>query len=422
VGPLVSAPAIVFRPGDPQRASPAKRTFNARTASETSCTAKPAVPGVLIVQNNDVALYQDSAQAATGPAVSATSAQRMLDFFTAYGKSTIESHFGSVPDRDGNGQVVVFATPLVKDQVAAFVWGGDQLAKASCPASNEGELVYFNPDLINAIGSGNYQALETLVHEVKHVVSFNQRITGVAFTLHPAWIEEGTAEIAGEVASRRAWAATPGGPPMTAMITRQSFPASGSKFTPENYGILLRLQRTIQYLSTQPNSLVVATSSAYSIYGSGWHFHRFVGDAYGGAATSPGADGGLFKQQNSGGTPPGLGGVSVITGKKLPALLTEFAAAIMLNGTAAPAPARGFTTYDFPSATTVLAGIPAAPYPYPVTAAGSNPSASFASRTFSGQIGNAGIRIHDFVSSGTAATAITVQVEAPARVVVVRLR
>ena len=429
VGPLrPSVPRLLASPDGPMKVSPSQRTFSARTSSETSCTAKPAVNGVLVAQNSDIAVYQESAQAQAKP-LAAAHVQRLLDFFTRFGRSTIESHFGAIPDRDRNGQVVVFATLFdstsVSVSVAAFVWGGDQLAKVSCPASNEMELVYFNSDLINLMGSGNYQALETLVHEVKHVVSFNQRITGVSFSLHPAWMEEGTAEIAGEVASRRAWAAAvPAGPPENGVVTRQSFAASGSKFTPENYGVGLRIFRTVQYLSTQPNAVVAAPPSGYSIYGSGWHFHRFLGDGFGGAASAPGAAGGFFRLQNAGGTPAGLAGLPVITGKKFTALLVDYAAAIMLNGTGAPPPARAFTTYDFLSATTFVSGIPAAPYPYPVTAVGSNPSASFAvSRSWQGLIGNAGLRIHDFVSNGTGTGAdITVQVEHPARVVVVRLR
>jgi hypothetical protein len=112
----------------------------------------------------------------------------------------------------------------------------------------------------------------------------------------------------------------------------------------------------------------------------------------------------------------------VLTQKTYEGLLTDYAAAIMLSGTGAPQPARAFTTYDFPSVTRVFSGIPAAPYPYPVTAVGSNPSATFASGSWTGPIGNGGIRIHDFVSNGSAAADVTVQVEPPARVVVVRLR
>jgi hypothetical protein len=406
----------------PSPVSPAKRTFLPRLPNDTQCSpAKPAVTGVLIAQNNDVAIYQDSAQAQTAP-ITVAQAQRMLDFYSSYGKATIDAYFGAVPDRDGNGQVVVFATPDVSGDIAAFVWGGDQLTRSSCPASNEGELVYFNSGLIRGLSGSppNWQALETLVHEVKHVVSFSQRVSGTVFNVHPTWVEEGTAEIAGEAASRRGWAAT-GGPPQNGVVTRQSF--TGGAFTPENYGIALRLVRTRSYLSTQPNAVVVATSAAYSVYGSGWHFHRFLGDGYGNAASAPAADASLFRQQNASSTPPGLAGFPVVTGRTYEQLLTEYAAAIMLNGTGAPVPARAFRTYDFPSAMTALAGGPSVPYPYPVTAAGSNPSASFASASWTGPIGNGGIRIHDFVSNGTGTgTEVTVQVEPPARVVVVRLR
>ena len=418
------APVALAADG-PFPVSPAKRTFLPRLPTDTQCApAKPAVTGLLVAQNGDIAVYQDSAQAQSLP-VTTVQAQMIFDFFSLYGKTTIESYFGAIPDRDGNGQVVVFATPDVADPIAAFVWGGDQLARTGptpCPASNEAELVYFNTPLLRALTSSNpnYQALETLVHEVKHVVSFNQRVSGAIFNPQPTWVEEGTAEIAGEAASRRGWAAR-GGPAQNAVVTRQSFAAG--PFTPENYGIALRLTRTRSYLSTQPNAVVVATSSAYSVYGSGWHFHRFLGDAYGGAASSPGADASLFRQQNQAGTPPGLAGFPVVTGKSYEALLPEYAAAIMLNGTGAPAPGRAFSTYDFPSAISTLAGGPAVPYPYPVTATGSNPSASFASGTWTGQIGNGGIRIHDFVSNGTGTgTDVTVQVDPPARVVVVRLR
>jgi hypothetical protein len=408
----------------PQAVSPAKRSFLPRAPSDTQCTAsRPAVTGVLVAQNNDMAIYQDSAQAQNQP-LSVANVQRMLQFFERYGKATIESYFGAIPDRDNNAQVVVFATNEVANPVAAFVWGGDLLTKSVCPASNEAELVYFSTTLINASGQQGYQALETLVHEVKHVVSFNQRVTGSIFNTHPVWVEEGTAEIAGEAASRRAWAAS-GGPAARAVVTRQSFQGVG--FTPENYGIVLRLIRTMNYLSTQvsnqANAVPIATSSAYSVYGSGWHFHRFIGDGFGGAGSSDGADASLFRQQNQSSTPPGLAGLPVVTGKSYEALLTDYAAAIMLNGTGAPAPARAFTTYDFPSATTVFSGIPAVAYPYPVTSAGSNPSASFASGSWTGPIGNGGVRIHDFVSNGTGTgTEITVQIDPPARVVVVRLR
>ena len=318
----------------------------------------------------------------------------------------------------------MLVTPVASGNTAAFVWGGDQLDASDCPASNQMELVYFSATHVNDLGKGNYQALETLVHEVKHVVSFSQRITGGGFpNTHPTWMEEGTAEIASEIASRKAWAAV-GGPPQNGIVTRESFPTSGTPTTPENYGVFLRLRRSRDYLSAVPNSLMNGPANeAFFIYGSGWHFHRFLGDSYGVASSGLDADAPFFTEQNSSANPPGLPGLLTLTGKPIEALLPEYAAAAMLNGAEAPPPQMGFTTYDFPSATTVLPGN-LGPYPYPVTGTASDPSVSFATGgTWSGPLGNAGLRIHDFLSNGTGVGAdVTAQVEGPAKLVVVRLR
>lgn len=428
LGPLATPFQSVLAPAGPFPVAPPKKSFFARASDDTSCALEGRTPvtGLLVGESNNIAVYQDSIQAKSpSQSVSEENVAQMLDFFEAFGEATIEAYFGAIPDRDGNGQVVVLVTPEVSGNVAAFVWGGDLLTAGACAASNQMELVYFNGGLINALSSSpaNYQALETLVHEVKHVVSFNQRLTGTLFNLHPSWMEEGTAEVASEIASRKAWAAA-GGPSQNEVVTRQSFPASGKLTTPENYGVYLRLKRTEDYLSTQPNALVFAPpSGAYLVYGSGWHFHRFLGDAYGAAASAPDGDGAFFKTQTSSATPSGLPGLLTLTGKPIEALLPEYAAAVMLNGTGAPTPSLAFTTYDFPSAATVLPGGPDVPYPYPVTAVDSNPSASFSFGSWSGPLGNAGLRIHDFVSNGTGDGAdITVQVEGPAKVVVVRVR
>ena len=61
-------------------------------------------------------------------------------------------------------------------------------------------------------------------------------------------------------------------------------------------------------------------------------------------------------------------------------------------------------------------------YPYPITGTPANPSVPFQTNVWSGPIGSAGLRIHDFVSNGTG-TGVRIEVDAgdEARVVVVRL-
>ena len=424
LGPSVTPRVpIAFAPAGPFLVSSARKSFIASSGGKCSLEGKTPITGLLVAQNPIIAVYQDSVQAQLQPVLE-KHVKDILEFFTKFGESTIEEYFGAIPDRDNNGQVVVLVTPVASGNTAAFVWGGDQLDASDCPASNQMELVYFSATHINNISESNYQALETLVHEVKHVVSFNQRVTGGGFpNTHPSWMEEGTAEIASEIASRKAWAAN-GGPPQNGVVTRGSFPASGTPTTPENYGVYLRLLRSRQYLSTQPNSLMNAPANeTFFLYGSGWHFHRFLGDSYGGASSGLDADAPLFSEQNSSANPPGLPGLLTLTGKPIEALFPEYAAAAMLNGSEAPPPQIGFTTYDFPSAATVLPGNFGA-YPYPVTGTASDPSVSFATGgTWSGPLGSAGLRIHDFVSNGTGDGAdVTALVDRPAKLVIVRLR
>ena len=415
-----------------QRAeSPAKIQIDPRTPSTCSAGAAETVTAVLIDENDDLAVYQDSTQNAATP-VTAGQVNRMLSYYSSYAKQMIDDYFGAPSDIDGNGKIVVFVTPTITGDLAAQVWSGDFFPQSSCESSNAMELVYFNNSLIQAMDddSPSWQALETLAHEAKHVVSLYHRIAATnrmgSSQYHPSWIEEGTAEIAGGMSSRIAWAAI-GGPAVGAAVTRTDFVNSG--IGPENYGILLRMARTSSYLGSQPNSMVVKPNGAHeqhSVYGTGWNFHRWLGDGYGNAATAL-ADAATFKEQNDSMTAGGLAGLTHVTGKTYEQLLEEFFIAVMLHGTGAPQPTRAITTYDLITATDVLQTMPNGSYPWPVTEqntqTGVTTPASFSSATYSGPIGPSGVRIHDFLSNGTGTGAqIEVSATPPAKIVVVRVR
>lgn len=434
VGPSVlpsrRASAAARAPG--RASSPAKAQFDPRTPSSCSAGAKSSVTAILIDENDDLAIYQDSTQHASTP-VTATQASGMLSYYSSYGKQVIADYFGVPSDIDGNGKVVIFVTPSVDGEVAARVWSGDFFPQSQCAPSNEMEIVYFNNELVQAMDDASnpsYQALETVVHELKHVVSLYHRIAASnrlgSSEYHPSWIEEGTAEIAGNMSSRVAWADN-GGPAVNAALTRDDFVASG--LTPENYGVLLRMARTIWYLGSQPNGLVVTPQGAgdgHSVYGTGWHFHRWLGDGYGDAAASAFADAATFKAQNDSTARGGLTGLQNLTGKSYADLLEEYFGAIMLHGVG-PDPQHAFTSYAFQSATDVLASQPAGVYPWPVTerssVSGNTQPAGFNSASYTGPIGPSGVRIHDFLSNGTGTGAqIEVTASPPAKVLVVRVK
>lgn len=412
-------------------ASPAKMTFDISTGSSCTPIADSKRTGLLIGENDDLVIYQDSTQNATKP-ISAASAQRMTAYFTDYVKNMIPVYWGNVRDVDGNGKVIILATPKVTDEVAAFVWTGDYYPTSTCAASNQREIIYFNTDLILDMEEATpaYQALETLAHEMKHLVTMYNRIVATrragSDQFHPGWVEEGTAEISGEIASRISWAAN-GGPALNVPVTKQLFQASGS-ITPENYGVAIHLARMVWYLSSQPNGLVVSptgAASGHNVYASGWAFHRWLGDAYGNAASAPMAEAPMFKALMDSLAAPGPAGLASQTGKPFLTLYEEFVNAIMLHRTAAPEPTRHYTTYDFTTATAIFSNPnPPGDFPWPVTNVGETPTVSFKTANYSGPMGITGVRIHDFLSNGTGSGAqITLNSSGqPAKMQVVRLR
>ncbi len=413
--------------------SPARRTFHYQPGGDATCTESSLKPAWLVGENDLVAIYQDSVQRVSKP-VSPTAVQAMLDHYRDYGKSIIDQYFGGVSDINNDGKVVVYVTPDLKSNVSAFVWSGDFLPRTagagewSCANSNEMEVTYFSADRINAFDGGDFGAVGTLVHEAKHVSSLYKRLRGLAasgdlYGFHPSWIEEGTAEIAADRSSRLAWSQT-GGPPVGSMVTEEDW---SDDWNSDNWATVLKLARTVWYLSSQPNAITLNPLGApqtHSFYGGSWHFHRWLGDAYGNASVAL-ADSALFRLQNDSLSMSGLSLYPELTGRTFADLLEDYTAAVMLNGTGAPQPLHAFTSFDFPSSTGIFANPdPPGVYPWPVTTDESdNESVPLVSATFAGLVGESGLRVHDFESNGSGEGAeIRVTIQPPAKVVVVRLR
>ena len=431
LGPRALLPDLRVRPAPGASpaavpAPPPERIMLRPYSGGSSCNAPgPApVPALLVGYNDHLAIYQDSLQRTSDP-VRAEHATQVLDYYEKYGAETISEFFGGVSDINGDGHVTVFVSPVVPADVAGFVWPGDFLDTEDCAGSNGMELVYISESLLSALGAEpgvrHYQVFSTTVHEVKHVSSLYRRWAADDF--HPTWIEEGTAEIAAEMSSRKAMEAA-GGVARGAVLNRDAYPLrDGSIISPENFGMLVGLARTTASYSASVNSLTGNPSAGHSFYGTSWHFHRFLGDAYGNAAGN--GEGPLFTALNDTATASGAPGIEQVTGKPVAVLVEEYVTAMMFNGTGAPQPERSFSTYDFPSATFELfrpEGQPDGLYPWPRT--GPEP-APFRSTTYIGGIAAAGVRFHDFESDGTG-TGIEIAVSAgflpDLRIVIARLR
>ena len=269
----------------------------------------------LIDYNDDIAIYQDSTEWAAS-ALDSLAAVEMRDYYSAYAKDMIEDYFGVPSDIDGNDRVIVVSTAAVPDGAAAAVYSGDFVTPAGCSSSNQGEVIYFAQEVIDDVTAAtpNPSALSVLAHEMAHVVSIYNGVQRGAF--HPTWMEEGRAEIAQVMSSRIAWAAT-GGRPVGAVIDGDditSFVQANGGFSPEMWGLVIELADMIVAINSHPNSVInnpTGAASGHSFYATSFQFHRFLGDAYGGAAT-PGADASLFSDLVATGTAAGSNGMNAV--------------------------------------------------------------------------------------------------------------
>ena len=399
---------------------------------DIDCTVTTPTPVRLIDFNDHIAIYQDSASNAQTP-LSATATAEMLSYYASHVADFADAYWGPPSDIDGNGRILVTTAPALADTVAAAVFSGDFRPTSSCASSNEAEIIYFSEEVIQNVDPGaenrSYLALSVLAHEQKHVVSLYNGIARGAF--HDTWIEEGTAEVAQTKSSRVAWAAV-GGPPLGSVLDGQDirdWNSANNGIGPEAWGVVVQLSTLVVWGSTQPNSLVTnpaGADSLHTFYAGGWHWHRFLGDAFGGAST-PLADSALFREMNDSLTPAGSSAPTAVTGRTFEQLFEDVTVAAALHD-AGPTPARAFTTWDLTTAADIFSGPPplATPhqYPWPVTTdLEGNEAAGFGQAVYSCPprlegdafvlsdpsdrcpMGPSGHRVHDFVSDGTGAGA-----------------
>jgi hypothetical protein len=420
---------------------------------DLECAVTTLRPVILIDFDDNLAIYQDSVQWSSSP-MSTSATSQMLSYYDDYVVDMIAQYWGVPSDIDNDGRVAVVTTPSLPENAAAAVFSGDLVSSAGCASSNEREVIYFGQEIIaNLVATDpSYAALGVLAHEAKHVVSLYHGIRRNAF--HPTWIEEGTAEISQVMSSRIAWAAT-GGPAVGVELTGNhiidAVNANGGKRTPEMWGVVSEIADVILNMSTQPNSLVTnpdGANPAHSFYAAAWHWHRFIGDAFGDAST-PFADAPLFKALTDSTGAAGAAGLAQQTGRNFNELFEDVTVAVSLHK-AGPAPARDFSTWNLFSATAIFSGppevAPPANYPWPITADaesaedGGSPAKGFSAGVYScpprivgGQyvepnpsdrcrMGASGMRIHEFVSPGTGQGAqILVTGAASGKIIVTRL-
>jgi hypothetical protein len=398
---------------------------------DLTCAPAEPQPVRLIDFSNDLAIYQETAEWETDP-ISLSATADLIAYYEAYVLDMVEAYWGRLPDIDSNGRLVVVTSPELGEDVSAAVFSGDFFQRGpDCESSNEGEYMYFSGDVLRALDDDDAFALGVLAHEAKHVVSLYNSIErgsmngGGPPSFNELWIEEGTAEVSQIMSSRIAWEDI-GGPapnePVTAQALRDTYQANGETIPPEMSAIVDQLAGITYALSAQPNSFITDPSGApdeHSFYSSSWHWHRWLGDAFGNASDAPLADSTFFRTLTDPSTPAGgASGEIQLTGRTFDQLFEDFVVAVSFQGTPY-SPTDAFDTWDFFSGTAIFTRPnPTGDYPWPVTAEETQSSqgatesvtqwAPFASGLYEGRVGPSGIRFHDFRSSGTASAEIQV--------------
>lgn len=400
--------------------SPPERTFRLAEPDARrglTCNEYTSVDARLVTENDHIALYE-----ATDP-VSPENAERILDYYADFGVPVIERYFGGVTDVNGDGRVVVLVDPHLTG-FGGYVWLADVFwSQGDCPASNEMELVHISADAFSALDQNRYWGLGVLVHEVKHLSSLANRylytgdLAPGTDRYHPSWIEEGTAEVAVEASARLAWEAA-GGPSATERVTGALLQAGIRDAYPEASGVLGRLGWTVRAFAQDPKAVALNLNGQWDIYGSGWHFHRFLRDWYGNAGNSRIDDEAFVMALNDSSTPPGILGIESVTGETIENLLVQHAIAMTVAGAedVLPEGVPRFSSFDFPEAADLVSGVSMrGRYPWPATTRGLDNTAPMwadlgTSRSFRAQLAASGVRFHD-VRAAQAGVGATVMVD-----------
>ena len=423
--------------------SPSRRTFRVARRDIADpwnrCEVDLTVNAKLLAEDEHLAVYED--ETTTSP-VSLDNVRTVIDYYADHGAEVIDRYFGGVSDVNGDGRVVVLINPLLTETGwQGYVTSNDMLVStADCAVSNEMEIVYMSANAFNSLDQDQHWVFGLMVHEVKHVSSLYKRVRGWYHRgadpgdrrFHQVWIEEGRAEIAAEMSSRLAWERA-SGPSATARLTGEMLWDGREMHRAEFDGVWRRMARTVLAFSVDPNAVTFEPFDLGTVYGSGWHFHRFLRDWFGSASSSLADDAAFVAALNDSTTRTGIAGLTDHIGESFADMLTSHAVAVAVagaEGSLVSAETPRFTSFDFPTATETYYSNPDPPgrYPWPVTLTGADDASAVTAAalartsTYRGEIGESGFRIHDFRAQ-TAGDGGVFQVELPlwARVIVARI-
>ena len=239
--------------------------------------------------------------------------------------------FGSVSDIDQNGRVIALFTPKINalvptsgcafaGYVTGFFFGTDLLV--SDPNSNKGEIFYsYIPDSTGTFSCAHTAAsvlqvvAGTFLHQLQHMISFNQHVLLRGGAQEDVWLNEGLGQIAEELGSEYYEAKFP--PPSGRSTSTQLFPDSAGPF------IQPQLLDAYVYLNSTRAHSVTSYNGGGSVEerGATWLFLRWL-------ASQKGEDifGRLVQTSNT-----GVANIEAQAGEPFGTLFGDFSAALAVD-------------------------------------------------------------------------------------------
>ncbi len=328
--PLRERERSLWFPLDP---APRRNRHVSRSGAGTPVEAAPAVgdTGTFTVLNSDnvfdtvqatvrhvgvkAVWYVDTAVGEAG--FPAADLATLAEGFDGPVTTVVDSLFGAPSDLDGNGLVVVLATPVVNGltppESATFIGGfffGADLNEENA-GSNRAEIFYtVVPDPAGQYGPAISRERVTaglpaiLAHEYQHMVHFNQRrLVLEADRPEALWLSEALAQMAEDRVA--AWLEAAGRP-------EAGLYAEGNR------------DRAQRYLGAPESVSLLITAGAGTLAerGAGWLFARYLRDRSG-----DGILGALTRT-----TRTGTDNVAAAVGASWPDLFSDWSAALFLDG------------------------------------------------------------------------------------------
>ena len=226
-----------------------------------------------------VAIYVDTLAPANG--LTTTGIDSLQHLFDTHVYAVDTAAFGSVSDIDSNGVVITLMTPVVNSTVtnAECQSGGydegffdpADLDPSSAAQHNHGEIFYTIVADPNGALSCSHTVADvesslpgTFLHELQHVISFNQHVLVRGGNLEDLWLDEALSSFAEELGGR-------------------SFLPDSTTF--ETY-VVPDLADAYDYLSDPGDHFLLQTSDTIlADFGAGWLYVRYLVDQFGDSLT-----------------------------------------------------------------------------------------------------------------------------------------